>query len=190
MSAGISIHWNSLLRFSQSQIVLIGTYAVTIIPIIAQHAALFFSVPSFDFTQILLGEGVFWFAIALYFGGLLVFLGKLLVQLLCPEAIHRYPFEDDYMRFSAKVREAQAYLDENARLELNAPEPDPFKALAHSEENAANHLKAWRSANQSRKIARYLIAFLFFIGATLIVLFLFERLLTNGMKVFGLTGIL
>lgn len=172
----------------------IGTLAVTLVPILAQLLLLNFQLRSigsgngstFDLVEKMRGLSFHFLALELYVGGLCLFVGKLAVQLGCPETIARFPYEDDFVVFSASVRAAQSSLD-RSRGSDDSNHP-LFAVIDCATENAKAHQKAWRKENESRVFLRVVVGILFVAGALGVVGFLCARLLTNAGNTFSVFG--
>lgn len=102
----------------------------------------------------------------------------MLVQLLCPAMILRYPDEDEYIRMAASAREAKHTLDELAGVR-NSPIDAVEEMVIAVREDYVSHLSGWRNTNCSKLLVRHL-AGLFLIGGTLLVAsFVVIRIISN-----------
>ncbi len=175
------VGWSRLYFFSQSQLVSIGIFAVTLVPIAAQLIVFWYSLnlpAEGGGTKI---DAIRFLATDLYIGGLVMLAGKLIVSLACPERIQRFPFREDFVIYSADARRAQERLgDKPSSLE---------DRVMKRAEDAPAHQKSWNDANMSLPRTRGLIAALFIAGTCCVGSFLLYRLFYNTAKTTAMWGI-
>lgn len=128
--------WSALWRYARSPIVVYGTYATLLIPVIAQGIVFaqgvwsvgvavvppVGGVPSppptpeqtalvVDAAKALSEGGWRLFAAQFYVAGLLVVAARLLTDLFCPPRIQRFPYEDDHLVFIGGVKQAKTFFE-------------------------------------------------------------------------------
>jgi hypothetical protein len=188
--------WSGLLRFSQSQLVVYGTYATLLIPIVAQAMSYAGEIwppalPS-GATRPPASSDTQWrlFALWLYFGGLLLFIARLLTQLACPSRIQRFPYEDDYLILAGEINAAKSAIDGAGKPEEEGGDSGAAAALARataiSLASSTATLDAWRRDNRSRRAVRVTTAALYMLGSTGVVAYLSWRAIENIGVVIGL----
>ena len=187
--------WSALWRYSTAQLVMYGTLASMLMPLVAQ--AILFATAisggqnSSGVEKLLLTEPWRIFAVELYVSGLLLVTGKLFTQLACPERIRRFLFEDDHFVFIGEIKAAKMQLVADSTHSQddspNAIYSERVARLLESEESSARQTNsAWRETDLSMPILRCVIAVLFGAGSAGIVVFLGWRAFKNIYLVVGM----
>ncbi len=183
--------WEKLLNYSSSQIVTFGSYATLAIPILVQVVIIVVSVFGMSAKDVMGGYEPT--AKMLYASGLFLVLGKLLVQLFCPERIRRYPNEDDHLVYIGEVRHAQTVIknwsqSREGEVQKLAQSADGFlgQIVKSHVEGLADTNQWWQRDNESKSKLRYAIALFFILGGIGFLSFMIWRLFGNIFNVFGL----
>ena len=191
------VPWSALWRYSTSQIVIYGSLATLLMPLVAEavtyaHAVLTETASTAVFEELMRKQAWRLFAVDLYLSGLLLVIGKLLTQLFCPERIRRFSYEDDHFIFIGEIKTAKAALDAAGGDDISGTaEERAIRRIARIVEEKESSVSrtniAWRRCNVAYPVLRWAIALLFGVGSAGIVAFLGWRGAQNFSAVLGLT---